>query len=93
MSIQYHDPRAEPATAAEPYTLRADLSAPVVGLLANGFPDSEVFLEAVEGALARRLPQARFVHYNKHNASVPANSAMVGEIVEQCSLAIAAYGH
>lgn len=94
MSIQFHDPRAEPLAAAEPYTPRADLSQPpVIGLLANGFPDSEAFLEAVERALAARLPAASFKHWNKHNASIPASPAMLEEIAEQCSVAIAAYGH
>jgi hypothetical protein len=93
MSIQYHDPRAAPMTPAEPYTLRADLSAPVVALLANGFPDSEAFLEAVERALASRLPEAKFRRFNKRNASIPAGPAMLDEIADQCTVAVAAYGH
>jgi|OM-RGC.v1.031537266 hypothetical protein len=94
MTVQYYDPRAEPTAPAEPYALRADLSGPaVVGLIANGFPDSEAFLEAVEKALAARLPEASFTHYCKHNASIPAAPAMLAEIASQCSVAIAAYGH
>ena len=94
MTIQFHDPRAEPLAPAEPYTLRADLSGPsVIGLLANGFPDSEAFLEAVEVALAAHLPNASFKHYNKRNASIPASAAMLEEIAGDCSVAIAAYGH
>lgn len=94
MTIEFHDPRAQALAEAEPYTPRADLSATqVVGLLANGFPDSEAFLQAMEGALAKRLPDASFKHYNKHNASVPASEEMVADIREHCTLAIAAYGH
>jgi len=94
MTIQYHDPRAEPLAPVEEYTLRADLSGSVVvGLLANGFPDSDVFLETVEKALAARLPEATFKHYNKRNASIPASTGMLEEIAGECSVAIAAYGH
>jgi len=94
MTVEFHDPRAEPLTPAEPYEPRADLSAPqVVGLLANGFPDSDTFLEAMEGALAGRLPGATFRHYNKRNASIPANAEMLEQIRTECSAAIAAYGH
>ena len=94
MSIEFHDPRAKPLAEAEPYTPRADLGAAhVVGLLANGFPDSEAFLQAMEGALAERLPNAKFKHYNKHNASTPANSDMIAAIDQECTVAIAAYGH
>lgn len=94
MTIEFHDPRAEPMIAAEPYTPRADLSAPlVVGLLANGFPDSEAFLEAIENALAGRLPQASFKHYNKRNASIRVTPTMLSQITAECTVAIAAYGH
>ena len=94
MSIEFHDPRAEPMVPAERYEPRADLSRPVVvGLLANGFPDSEAFLEAMERALADRLPQASFRHFNKRNASIRVTPAMLEEITAECSVAVAAYGH
>lgn len=94
MSIEYHDPRAEPLTPPQPYEPRADFSqAPVVALLANGFPDADVFLEAMEGALAKCLPGAEFRHYNKRNASIPASPALVDQIRAECTVALAAYGH
>mgnify|MGYP001226178659 CR=1 FL=1 len=94
MTIEFHDPRAKPMVAAEPYNPRADLSGPlVVGLLANGFPDSEAFLAAMEVPLAESLPQARFKHYNKHNASIRVPEKLLEEITDECTVAIAAYGH
>jgi len=94
MSIEFHDPRAEPMAVPEPYTLRAAMSGPmVVGLLANGFPDSVAFLEAMEGALAERLPDASFKHYNKGNASIPVSQTMLDKITAECAAVIAAYGH
>ena len=94
MSIEFHDPRAQPLIAAEPYLPRAALTGPlVVGLLANGFPDSDTFLEELEGALKTRLPNADFKHYNKGNASIRVNDSMLDAISSECQVAVAAYGH
>jgi len=94
MTVQFHDPRAEPLAAPTPYRLRADLDTPLnVGLLANGFPDSVNFLDRVEEALGARLPGARFHRYNKGNASITVPEPMLDEIVSACDVAVAAYGH
>ena len=94
MAIEFHDPRANPAISATPYTLHANLTGDVsVGLLANGFPDSEAFLDEVDAALRKALPQAHINRYNKHNASVPASEELMQEISEQCDVLLAAYGH
>ena len=94
MSVQYHDPRAEPMTAPEPYTLSASLEGPVViGLLANGFPDSVNFLIQVGDVLAERLPEATFKHYDKGEASRIVSGEMLEEIVADCDAVVAAYGH
>ena len=48
--IEFHNPQGQRAVPADPYTLGIDLAANapvVVGLLANGFPDSENFLRHV----------------------------------------------
>ena len=94
MTIQFHDPRAQPLIPPQPYEPRADFATPpVIGLLANGFPDSDTFLEAMEVALAECLPGAEFRHYNKRNASIVASPDLVRQIRSECSVAIAAYGH
>ena len=94
MTIEFHDPRAEPLTPPQPYEPRADFAtAPVIGLLANGFPDSDTFLSAMETALAECLPEAGFRHYNKRNASIPASPELLEQIKSECTVAIAAYGH
>jgi len=51
--ITFLDPRAEPGAPVDSYDLSVDVeAAPVtVGLVANGFPDSEEFLDQVEKAL------------------------------------------
>lgn len=94
MSIQFHDPRAAPLKPLEPYALCADLSQPaVIGLLANGFPDSVAFLEALEQALAPVLPRARFRHYNKGNPSIRVTESLLSTITSECAVVATAYGH
>ena len=96
--ITFHDPRGEVGTEVEPYTLSHDLTAEqgagtTVALLANGFPDSENFLDAIAAALVERLPQLTVKSWNKGNASIPAPQDMLDEIQASCQVAIAAYGH
>ncbi len=96
--ITFHDPRGEVGTEVEPYTLSFDVAANAgagvtVGLLANGFPDSENFLNAVGDALRKRLPEVNVLSWNKGNASIPAPDEMLTDIQKQCQVGIAAYGH
>ena len=94
MTIQFHDPRGETRVAPQPYDLSLpDLDEPVIGLLANGFPDSVAFLDAVETALAEARPNARFVRYLKPGASAPADDALVARIATECDALVTAYGH
>ena len=94
MSVQFHDPRAEPVAPAERYELASGLEAGVViGLLANGFPDSVAFLEQVRGALAKRLTGAEFQSYDKGDASNLAPPALLDEVSGHCDVVVAAYGH
>lgn len=96
--IEFHDPRAATVVAITPYTLGIDLEgqdagkAVTIGFLANGFPDSDVFLEEVAAAMSKRTGvKAR--HWNKGNASIPASPKILGEIQASCQAVIAAYGH
>ncbi len=94
MSLTYLDPRATRLAPPEPYRLRASLDGPVtIGLLANGFPDSVAFLDAVERALAAMLPAARFQRYDKGNPSIPATPALLARIAAECDVVASAYGH
>ena len=91
--IRFHDPRARTGVNDEPYTLQADLSEGQIAYLANGFPDSENFLKAVERSVQALLPNTTAMHWNKGNASIPAPDAMLDEIRSGSVAAIAAYGH
>jgi hypothetical protein len=93
--IEFHDPRAPTQTAVTPYTLSIDLATrkdATVGFLANGFPDSDVFLEAVAAALVRRTG-INAVHWNKGNASIPVSEQILAAISANCDAVIAGYGH
>ena len=96
--ITFHDPRGEVATPMEAYELAHDLSAQegegtTVALLANGFPDSENFLDALSAVLRERFPKLAVRSFNKGNASIPAPQDMLNDIRSSCQVAIAAYGH
>lgn len=94
--IEFHNPQGERAVPADPYTLGIDLAAnppSVVGLLANGFPDSENFLRHVGTELERLIDGIEVRVWNKGNASIAAPDSMLDEIQAQCGAVIAAYGH
>jgi hypothetical protein len=94
MSISFHDPRGETRAAAEPYACHHALGkGAVIGLLANGFPDSVAFLNAVEVALAETLPDATFRRYQKPGASAPASAELVRTMASECDALVTAYGH
>jgi len=93
--IEFHDPRAPTEVVVTPYTLGIDLErqdGATVGFLANGFPDSGAFLEAVAEALKERVGVV-VKHWNKGNASIPASPAILEEIRGSCKAVVAAYGH
>jgi hypothetical protein len=96
--IKFVDPRGSIATVMEPYELSKDILANkgagvTVALLANGFPDSEVFIRKIGEALQKRLPDIRTLVWNKGNAGVEVGDEMLDEIFDDCQVAIAAYGH
>lgn len=94
--IEYHNPDAPVGIDETPYELSVDLASDLaasVGLLANGFPDSVEFLNAVGTALQQLRPGLNLKAYNKGNASIPADEQLLGEIGGECVGVIAAYGH
>ncbi|MCY4532075.1 MAG: hypothetical protein OXC84_07090 [Gammaproteobacteria bacterium] len=96
--IKFHDPRGRVGTEIDVYELAHDIranngSGVTVGLLANGFPDSEVFMTKIASALHERLPNIKTRLWNKGNAGIPANDKLLAEITSSCQVAISAYGH
>jgi hypothetical protein len=99
MAIRFLDPRAQPSAPISPYEAKldwplADNQPLSIGLLANGFPDSDTFLETVEIALRSALPKdTMFSFTNKGNASAPATKEMVAAIAANTHAVVTAYGH
>ena len=94
MTIQFHEPRADARKPDQPYRCRlAQAAEPTLGLLANGFPDSEAFLDAIAAAIMQARPGVRIRRYNKHGASVPAQPDLIDTIVAECDAVVTAYGH
>lgn len=96
--MKFIDPRGATSTPEKFYDLSLDIrlnagKGITVALLANGFPDSELFTKKVGAALEARLPNVCTLFWNKHNAGVAANDEMLDEIFSQCDVAVAAYGH
>lgn len=91
--ITYHDPRPALATPERPYRLAITEGPITLGLLANGFFDSELFLDLVAGEMASLLPIAAVRHWNKGNFSMPASDAVIDEIERTCGAVLQAFGH
>ena len=96
--MKFLDPRGASSQPQEKYNLSADIrlndgAGISVSLLANGFPDSQLFLEKVAAALKARLPNIQTRLWNKHNAGVAASNVMLDEMLAAGEVAIAAYGH
>ena len=94
MSVHYHDPRGELPTQSTPYQLGIAFDQPrTLGLLANGFPDSVQFLDALEAALRATVPSLAFRRYDKGNPSIPASGALLAQMASECDAVASAYGH
>ncbi len=102
MTITYLDPRATASADIEPYNVTLDARSSksegeaslVIGLLANGFPDSENFLRCVETSLLRRLPTGTTtVFLNKGNASAAASPSQIDALATSVHVVVTAYGH
>jgi hypothetical protein len=94
--IEYHNPQAEVDIENIEYTLSAILTGAEsidVGFLANGFPDSEGFLDELAAAMQKLQPGIQAHRYNKGNASIPAPEALLNEARRDCAAVVAAYGH
>ncbi len=79
--IEYHNPTAEAGVEVLPYTLSKKIRGAnkvSVGMLANGFPDSEAFLAELAEVLNEKEAGIEIHAYNKGNASIPASPEILG---------------
>ena len=96
--VKFIDPRGSVGTKIEPYDLSVNVRTQIgsemqVALLANGFPDSVLFMKKISLALYEKFPNIRTRIWDKGNAGVPASEEMLDEIESDCQVVIAAYGH
>ena len=96
--MKFVDPRGKPSAEEQAYAHSCDLRSDAgegitIALLANGFPDSELFVKEMGLALRERLPNVQTLFWNKNNAGVAASEGMLDDISATCDAAIAAYGH
>ena len=87
------DPTAEAIPIEAVIASRPDtLDGKVLGLLANGKPNSVEMLEMVREVLADRFEFKEVVARNKGNASRPAPPAILDELADLCDLVITSSG-
>ena len=96
--VRFHDPRGEVRTAMESYELSRDIrpnggAGATVALIANGFPDSELFVSEVGEALSERLEGLETRLWNKGNPGAVVSGDTLTAITSECQVAVAAYGH
>ncbi len=92
--IRFHDPRPPTSAANDAYTVDAQDEGPVIiGLLANGFPDSMTFLDALAVELSLLQPDATFVRIEKVSPPTPLTDEQRRTLTEDCVGVVAAYGH
>ena len=96
MPVSFHDPRPPIVEAAQSFRslpLRKIPSAPTIGLLANGFPDSAQFLDAVARRIAAVVDGVGFERVTKVSPPTPLTEAQVTLLTTTCDAVVAAYGH
>ena len=93
--IEFHNPEAAAGVEPIPYDLALQIrgESPEIGLLANGFPDSESFLTHLGEALQNLAPDLQVTNFNKGNPTMPAGEDLLEGIRSTCAGVIAAYGH
>ncbi len=93
--IEFHNPEAEVAVEAVPYDLALQIRGKSVeiGLLANGFPDSEPFLAHLADAMRQLEPGIRVNSFNKGNPTIAAGEGLLKDLKSRCAGVVAAYGH
>lgn len=85
------DPTAEVLPVKGAMAARSDtLNGVTVGLLANGKRNSDALLEAVGELLGQQYTLRGVIARNKGNASRPAPSNLVEELVQRCDVVVTA---
>ena len=96
MAISYLLPVSQPTPTRE-YNLGLREDGPlVIGLLANGFPDADNYLQRQAEALARRLPGVTFraaVKGRSDQLSAGIQEPLLSKMADECDAVLIAWGH
>ena len=96
MPVSFLDPRPPIAEASQTFAhlvLRPIPGSPTIGLLANGFPDSAQFLDAVAQRVSAAIEGVTFERVTKISPPTPLTDAQLALLTTKCDAVIAAYGH
>ena len=96
MPVSFLDPRppiVEAAHSFERLQLRSIPSSPTIGLLANGFPDSAQFLNAVAQQISARIDGVAFERVTKVSPPTPLTAPQLTLLTTTCHAVVAGYGH
>lgn len=96
MPVWFHDPRppiVEAEQSFERLRLRSIPDSPTIGLLANGFPDSAQFLDAVAQQISAMIDGVVFERVTKVSPPTPLTEAQLTLLTTTCDAVVAAYGH
>ena len=96
MPVSFHDPRppvVEAEQSFERLQLRTIPRSPTIGLLANGFPDSAQFLDAVAQQISALIDGVSFERVAKVSPPTPLTASQLTLLTTTCNAVVAAYGH
>jgi hypothetical protein len=94
--VSFLDPRPQVAEATLTFAALARRPiprSPTIGLLANGFPDSAQFLDAVALRIAAAVNDVTFERVAKISPPTPLTDVQLELLTTTCDAVIAAYGH
>jgi hypothetical protein len=96
VAVSFVDPRSpvdDELQSFDDLPLRAIPPTPTIGLLANGFPDSASFLDALAEQIATAIDGVTFERVTKVSPPTPLTSEQLTRLTTACDAVIAAYGH
>ena len=96
MSVSFYDPRPPIVEDTQSFAglhLRSIPRAPAIGLLANGFPDSAPFLDAVAQQISALIDGVTFERVTKVSPPTPLTESQLALLTTTCDAVVAAYGH
>jgi hypothetical protein len=96
VAVSFVDPRSpvgDDVRAFDDLPRRSIPTRPTIGLLANGFPDSAAFLDALAEQIDAVIDGVSFERVTKVSPPTPLTDDQLACLTTRCHAVIAAYGH